>query len=148
MERCLREFLLPQLPEEDIANDDLGDKFPEFCADFCHTIKNATKPGAHIYIGDGRQRVACHRRRVAEGRLSLVRARSSGPRTRSSSEEAIITVNSSPFGTACYDAPRLHPLEDRNKSDLWFIDRPKRSEEHPTMKPCELVTRALLNSSR
>lgn len=43
--------------------------------------------------------------------------------------------------------PRLHPLEDRKQSDLWEIPRPKRSDEHPTMKPVELVVRALSNSS-
>ena len=42
---------------------------------------------------------------------------------------------------------RLCPLEDRKQSDVWDIPRPKVSEEHPTMKPVELVERALRNSS-
>lgn len=42
---------------------------------------------------------------------------------------------------------RLHPLKDRKQSDVWEIARPKRSDEHPTMKPVELVARALANSS-
>ena len=42
---------------------------------------------------------------------------------------------------------RLHPLEDRKQSDVWDIDRPKRSDEHPTMKPIPLVARAIQNSS-
>lgn len=42
---------------------------------------------------------------------------------------------------------RLHPLKDRKQSDVWQIARPKRSDEHPTMKPVELVARALANSS-
>ena len=42
---------------------------------------------------------------------------------------------------------RLHPLADRKQSDLWQIARPKRSDEHPTMKPVELVARAIANSS-
>ena len=44
-------------------------------------------------------------------------------------------------------APRLHPLEDRKQSDVWDIERPHVSEEHPTMKPIELVARAIQNSS-
>jgi len=36
----------------------------------------------------------------------------------------------------------------RDLDDVWEIARPKRSEEHPTMKPVELVIRALQNSSR
>lgn len=46
------------------------------------------------------------------------------------------------------DSARLIELVDRKQSDVWFIDRPRKSEEHPTMKPVELVERALINSSR
>ena len=42
---------------------------------------------------------------------------------------------------------RVHEVEDRKQSDVWNIPRPKRSDEHPTMKPIELVARALQNSS-
>jgi len=44
-------------------------------------------------------------------------------------------------------APRLAKVENRSQSDLWQIPRPARSDEHPTMKPVQLVVRALLNSS-
>jgi DNA modification methylase len=36
----------------------------------------------------------------------------------------------------------------RDLDDVWEISRPKRSEEHPTMKPVELVARAIANSSK
>jgi DNA modification methylase len=36
----------------------------------------------------------------------------------------------------------------RNLSDVWFIDRPRVNDLHPTMKPVELVERAVLHSSR
>ena len=35
----------------------------------------------------------------------------------------------------------------RKQSTAWFYSRPTRSDEHPTMKPVELVKRAVLNSS-
>lgn len=35
----------------------------------------------------------------------------------------------------------------RDLDDVWEIDRPRVSEEHPTMKPVELVQRAIENSS-
>lgn len=35
----------------------------------------------------------------------------------------------------------------RDLDDVWEVPRPKRSEEHPTMKPVELVIRAIQNSS-
>lgn len=36
---------------------------------------------------------------------------------------------------------------DRKQDDVWEFARPKKSPEHPTMKPVELVERAILNSS-
>jgi DNA modification methylase len=39
-------------------------------------------------------------------------------------------------------------LEDRTQDNVWEIPRPSRNEEHPTMKPLELVRRAIRNSSR
>lgn len=46
------------------------------------------------------------------------------------------------------DGSRLCPLEDRKQSDVWDIPRPKKSDDHPTMKPVELVVRAIENSSK
>ncbi|HEV3331398.1 MAG TPA: DNA modification methylase [Bryobacteraceae bacterium] len=37
---------------------------------------------------------------------------------------------------------------DRNQGDVWFINRPMANLEHPTMKPVELVERAIRNSSK
>lgn len=36
---------------------------------------------------------------------------------------------------------------DRKQDTVWEIARPKRNAEHPTMKPVELITRAINNSS-
>ena len=43
---------------------------------------------------------------------------------------------------------RLCPLEDRTQSDVWDFERPMKSEDHPTMKPVNLVVRAITNSSK
>ena len=37
---------------------------------------------------------------------------------------------------------------DRSQSDVWLVDKPVRNDLHPTMKPVELVGRAIRNSSR
>jgi DNA modification methylase len=37
---------------------------------------------------------------------------------------------------------------DRNQRDVWFISRPMVNLEHPTMKPVELVERAIRNSNK
>jgi site-specific DNA-methyltransferase (adenine-specific) len=38
-------------------------------------------------------------------------------------------------------------VKDRTQDTVWEIDRPARSTSHPTMKPVELVARAIRNSS-
>jgi DNA modification methylase len=37
---------------------------------------------------------------------------------------------------------------DRTQGDVWFVDKPVVNGLHPTMKPVELIERALMNSSR
>lgn len=41
-----------------------------------------------------------------------------------------------------------HALKDRTQDTVWEFPRPKRSAEHPTMKPPDLIERALRNSTR
>jgi len=43
---------------------------------------------------------------------------------------------------------RLNPLDDRKQSDVWDIPKPSSSKLHPTMKPIELVAKAIMNSSK
>ena len=38
--------------------------------------------------------------------------------------------------------------ETRNQTDIWLVDKPDRSSEHPTMKPLELLEIGIRNSSR
>ena len=40
-----------------------------------------------------------------------------------------------------------HAVEDRTQTTVWDVDRPKRSELHPTTKPVPLIERALQNST-
>ena len=43
---------------------------------------------------------------------------------------------------------KSHWCGDRNQSDVWAINKPARNDLHPTMKPIELVERAIRNSSQ
>jgi site-specific DNA-methyltransferase (adenine-specific) len=38
-------------------------------------------------------------------------------------------------------------VKDRTQTTVWSFDKPKRSKDHPTMKPVELCERAIINSS-
>ena len=46
------------------------------------------------------------------------------------------------------EGSRRHWCGDRDQGDVWTIARPAESELHPTMKPIELVERAVENSTR
>jgi DNA modification methylase len=43
---------------------------------------------------------------------------------------------------------KRHWCGDRNQGDVWNIKKPHKNDLHPTMKPVELVERAIRNSSR
>lgn len=46
------------------------------------------------------------------------------------------------------EGTRRHWCGDRDQGDVWQIKKPARNDLHPTMKPTELVERAIRNSSR
>jgi DNA modification methylase len=46
------------------------------------------------------------------------------------------------------EAANRHWCGDRDQGDVWSIKKPQKNDLHPTMKPVELVERALRNSSR
>lgn len=39
-------------------------------------------------------------------------------------------------------------VDDRSQDTIWEYNKPRKNEEHPTMKPLELVGKAISNSSR
>ena len=45
------------------------------------------------------------------------------------------------------EGAKHHWCGDRDQGDVWSIDRPSDSDLHPTMKPLELIERAVTNSS-
>lgn len=46
------------------------------------------------------------------------------------------------------DGGKHHWCGDRDQSDVWNVKKPQKNDLHPTMKPVELVERAIRNSSR
>ena len=138
----------PTWKSREILNDNLGDKFPAFCQAFIEQIKASVLPGAMLYMAMSAQEWP-----VIDGAL-----RAAGFHWSSTiiwkKDRLVLSRKDyhTQFEPIWYgwegSAPRLRPLEDRTQSDVWEIDRPSRSDEHPTMKPIELVARALTNSTR
>ncbi len=138
----------PSWKQRTIANDDLGERFPEFCQAFTKGIASVTLPGAILYMAMSAQEwPTIHGALSAAGfhwSSTIIWAKDSLVLSRKDYHTQYEPIW---YGWNA-EGPRLHPLEDRQQSDLWQIPRPKRSEEHPTMKPVELVERSIANSSR
>jgi DNA modification methylase len=46
------------------------------------------------------------------------------------------------------EGQKHHWCGDRNQGDVWSVDKPSANKLHPTMKPVELIERAIHNSSK
>ena len=137
----------PSWKSRKILNDNLGDAFPAFCRAFCEQLFFAAEPGAAIYMAMSAQEWPAIHAALAQAGFhwssTIIWAKDSLVLSRKDYHTQYEPIW---YGWHA-KKPRLYPLEDRKQSDLWAIPRPKRSEEHPTMKPVELIERSIVNSS-
>lgn len=138
----------PKYKKRKIINDDMGtEDFKEFMYQTFDVMKSACKTGAMVYVVMSAQ----------EWGNMMLALKDNGFHW---SSTIIWNKNSLVLSRKDYhtkyepiwygwedSGPRICPLEDRTQSDVWDIDRPIKSEDHPTMKPVELVGKALTNSS-
>lgn len=130
-----------------MANDNLGEKYPAFIQAAVKNIWNACAPGALVYLVMGAQEwpVVDHALRDQGFHWSSTIVWMK--------DQLVLSRKDyhTQFEPLWYgwrgDKPRIREVVDRKQSDVWQIDRPKRSDDHPTMKPLSLVERALINSS-
>jgi DNA modification methylase len=141
-----------------IQNDNLGDKFYPFIEQVFHCVYDYTVPGAILYMAMSTQEWpyvdAVIRGLNFHWSSTIIWVKDSLVLSRKDYHtqfEPIWGGWKGDYDPLWYgwkgDAPRVHRVGDRTQSDVWVIDRPKASDEHPTMKPPELVERALINSS-
>lgn len=138
----------PSYRKRSMNNDNLGDKFPQFVDQFTQLLFDFCLPGAPTYIVMGAQ----------EWPVIDQSLRTRGFHWSSTiiwyKDQLVLSRKDyhTQYEPMWYgwrgDAARLQEVVDRKQSDVWPIDRPKKSEEHPTMKPLELVERSLKNSSK
>lgn len=131
---------------EKIANDKLDD-FPKFLYDVYTTISTALKKGGAIYVWHA----------SSETHNFIQQFLNAGFLFKS---YIVWNKNNSTFGRSDYHwkhEPCIYGwLEgashkwygDRKQTTVWDIDRPTRSDEHPTMKPIPLCCKPLENSSQ
>ncbi len=131
-----------------IENDDMShDEFYDFLSKVFNNYFGIMDVGAPIYVCHADSEGENFRRAYREAGLKLA--------------ECIIWVkNSFVMGRQDYHwrhEPILYGwkegsahyfVNDRTQDTVWEIARPQRNAEHPTMKPLELCTRAIKNSSK
>ena len=132
-----------------ILNDHMDDAmWDEFVRGFCEQLKDYSQAGAPIYLVMSAQEWPTIDRNLREAGFhwssTIIWAKD---RLVLSRKDYHTQYEPLWYGWND-DGPRISVVEDRKQSDVWQIDRPGRSELHPTTKPIELITRAITNSSK
>lgn len=128
-----------------ILNDNLGEGFETFLTDACRNLLAVTKGAVYVAMSSSELDRLQSAFRAAGGRWSTF---------------IIWAKNTFTLGRADYQRqyePILYGWRDgadhfwcgaRDQGDVWQIKKPVKNDLHPTMKPVELVERAVRNSSK
>lgn len=128
-----------------ILNDNMGEGFGAFLLAACQNILNVTKGAVYIAMSSSELDTLQSAFRGAGGKWSTF---------------VIWAKNTFTMGRADYQRqyePILYGWKDgadhywcgaRDQGDVWQIKKPQKNDLHPTMKPVELVERAVRNSSK
>ena len=128
-----------------ILNDNLGEGFTGFLSAACANLLAYSKGAVYIAMSSSELDTLQLAFRGAGGKWSTF---------------IIWAKNTFTLGRADYQRqyePILYGWRDgvdhfwcgdRDQGDVWFINKPVKNDLHPTMKPVELVERAIRNSSK
>jgi DNA modification methylase len=128
-----------------ILNDNMGDGFAGFLLLACQNILTVTKGAVYIAMSSSELDTLQSAFRAAGGKWSTF---------------VIWAKNTFTLGRADYQRqyePILYGWKDgaqhywcgaRDQGDVWQIKKPHKNDLHPTMKPVELMERAVRNSSK
>jgi DNA modification methylase len=128
-----------------IKNDNLGDGFEQFLRDACTNMLTVTKGAVYICMSSSELHTLHQAFREAGGHWSTF---------------VVWVKNTFTMGRSDYQRqyePILYGWKEgtdhywcgaRDQGDVWFVKKPVVNDLHPTMKPVELVERAIRNSSK
>jgi DNA modification methylase len=128
-----------------IANDDLGKGFEQFLRDACVNMLAVTKGAIYICMSSSELHTLYRAFTEAGGHWSTF---------------VIWAKNAFTMGRSDYQRqyePILYGWKEgvdhfwcgaRDQGDVWLVKKPVSNDLHPTMKPIELVERAIRNSSK
>ena len=128
-----------------IQNDNLGASFESFLLKACQNLLAVTKGAVYICMSSSELHTLQKVFHAAGGHWSTY---------------VIWAKNTFTLGRSDYQRqyePILYGWKEgiphywcgsRDQGDVWFMNRPQVNQLHPTMKPVELVSRAIENSSK
>ena len=128
-----------------ILNDALGEGFYQFLYDTCVNLLMVTKGACYVCMSSSELHTLQKAFIDAGGKWSTF---------------IIWAKNTFTLGRADYQRqyePILYGWKQgadhfwcgaRDQGDVWFVDKPRVNDLHPTMKPVELIERAIRNSSK
>lgn len=137
--------ITPGASKRKIVNDNLGEDFGKFLFDFCKNALSVTKGACYVCMSSSELHTLQKAFTDAGGKWSTF---------------VIWAKNHFTLGRSDYQRqyePILYGWKqnndhywcgDRNQGDVWFYNKPTKSDLHPTMKPVDLCKRAILNSSK
>ena len=128
-----------------ILNDNLGDGFYDFLlAALTPTVTNC-RGAIYVAMSSSELDVLQSAFRAAGGKWStfVIWAKNTFTMGRSDYQRQY-----EPILYGWPEGAKHHWCGDRDQSDVWQIKKPHKNDLHPTMKPVELVERAIRNSSR
>ena len=128
-----------------ILNDNLGDGFYDFLlAALTPTVANC-RGAIYVAMSSSELDVLQSAFREAGGKWStfVIWAKNTFTMGRSDYQRQY-----EPILYGWPEGGKHHWCGDRDQSDVWQIKKPHKNDLHPTMKPVELVERAIRNSSR
>ncbi len=128
-----------------IMNDNLGDGFPQFLTDSLSNLLMFCQGAAYVCMSSSELHTLYNAFIAAGGKWStfIIWAKNTFTLGRADYQRQYEPIL---YG---WNADKPHYwCGDRDQSDVWEYNKPVKNDLHPTMKPVELVERAVLNSSK
>jgi DNA modification methylase len=128
-----------------ILNDALGEGFYDFLFDALALIMAHTRGAIYVAMSSSELDVLQSAFRAAGGHWStfIIWAKNTFTLGRSDYQRQY-----EPILYGWPEGATRHWCGDRDQGDVWQIKKPQKNDLHPTMKPVDLVERAIRNSSR
>jgi DNA modification methylase len=128
-----------------IANDDLAGGFEPFLYQACLNLLRFTRGGVYICMSSSQLHTlhAVFTRAGGHWSTFVIWAKSTFTLGRSDYQRQY-----EPLLYGWRQGAERHWCGARDQGDVWCLDKPRLNDLHPTMKPVELIERAIANSSR